>query len=114
MEVVNAEVAEVTVGSCLLRLVKLFEETFQCKHLAVALLKTMNLPEAHAKAFYERYKEGRVASVPKKVPKLSDLCIKLIATKNEAINTLFEIYGPATNFSIRKFIILSKFVLLKK
>jgi len=95
----EAENAEDTVGNVMLQLMEMFQGAE--KYELVFLMKSLDLPEAQANAFYERFKKG--ASHEDRVPKLSDLCIKLIASKNEAVDRLFEIYGPATNFPIRKF-----------
>jgi len=42
----------------------------------------------------------------KNVPSLSQICVELVARQNHVVDTLFDIYGPETNFPIRKLCII--------
>jgi len=66
---------------------------------AIKLLeKLTGMPAELTKELYNRHKNDG-----SKVPKLRDLCVNLIATTNVIVDSLFDIYGPYTNFPIRKY-----------
>jgi len=75
-----------------------YQDAFREEFSALTALEGLNLSAAQAKAFYEKYKSIDLDGVPK----LSDLCIHVITTNDDVVDRLFEIYGPETNFPIRK------------
>jgi len=66
----------------------------------IKILERM-MPHELAKAFYARYNKHDYSNLKQEFPKLSDLCINMIK-KNDTVDILFGIYGPDTNFPIRK------------
>jgi len=65
----------------------------------IQILERLMPPEL-AEEFYQRYKQHGF-NLNQEVPKLSDLCVDKVCT-NDIVDCLFEIYGPDTNFAIRK------------
>jgi len=64
------------------------------------MLETLNLPETQTNAFKKGTRKAR--PIQTDFSKLSDLCFALIVGRRGTVDCLFEIYGLATNFPIRK------------
>jgi len=73
---------------------------------SIAVLECLMPPDLardFLKSYIKRTHSGLKNNTPKAIPKLTDLCIELIAEKNEVVETLYAIYGPHSHLAIRKF-----------